>query len=156
MSYAYTSGHLYARQAGGMPGLGRFINGQTESVWVAVFCAFILWLVGMLLAPMLHYFGKDKQGSKYGGVSGKANRFARAARDSFLILLATTVANMAGHGVYTPVIVLTWVAALLLLIWILTQTFLPQLWWLEMVVFLPITAVQIANFALAFKNSPIG
>ncbi|TPX72917.1 hypothetical protein SpCBS45565_g00390 [Spizellomyces sp. 'palustris'] len=147
----HESVHLFARQGGGSPGTNRFINGLTESAWVAVFCAFILWLLGLLLAPVLNRWGAAKAEERYGGASGAANRFARSARDAFLILLATTVANEAGRGITTAVVVLTWVAALLLLFWILISTFAPGYWWLEMLLFFFITGVQIANFALAFK-----
>ncbi|KAJ3179070.1 hypothetical protein HDU85_005025 [Gaertneriomyces sp. JEL0708] len=152
-SLAYI-GELVRRQAGGIPGINRFINGKNEAVWISVYVAFILWLLSLLIAPAMHNFGKNKPVGRLGGLSGIANRFARAARDTFLIVLVTVLVNQSGHGVSGGIVALQWIVTALLVLWTLVEAFAPQLWWLDMLLFLGAMVLQIISFALAFRNAP--
>ncbi|KAL2913126.1 hypothetical protein HK105_207364 [Polyrhizophydium stewartii] len=142
---------------GGIAGLNQFANGDTESVWIAVFIFFILWLIGLLILPIVEATAGDPKPSE-SGVPRTIHSYTRAARDGFLILLATTLANQAGHGITYNIVAITWTSFALLVLWTLLHTFTPLalrfMWWIEMLVFLPIAALQIANFALAFRNAP--
>ncbi|RKO88762.1 hypothetical protein BDK51DRAFT_27529 [Blyttiomyces helicus] len=102
-----------------------FPGSNTEACWVAVFTFFIIWLLGLFFVP---FAGNLFKGSE-GGIRQGANNFARASRDAFLILLAVVVANQAGDGLDTT----CW-----------------RIWWMDMLMLLPIVGLAIADFALAF------
>ncbi|KAI8912136.1 hypothetical protein BC831DRAFT_491353 [Entophlyctis helioformis] len=144
---------------GGVLGIDRFPDVYTESVWIAVFTFFIVWLLALFLSPIAEgYASFSKPGETKDHPPRSLRNFARAARDSFLILLATTLANQSGHGIDYRIMALTWTSFAVLALWTLLHTLLPVavdvLWWLDMLVFLPVVGLQIASFALAFTNAP--
>ncbi|KAJ3031796.1 hypothetical protein HDV00_008126 [Rhizophlyctis rosea] len=144
--------HIAKRQAGGMAGLNHFPTGGMKALWIATFTMFIIWLLGLLFAPIAAKFLSGGDGK--GGMSRSVNNLARSARDAFLILLATTLVTQAGYGASPGVVAMHWVTFGFLILWILLQTFAPGLWWLEMLFFLPVIVLEIINFALAFRGAP--
>ncbi|KAJ3045812.1 hypothetical protein HK097_001110 [Rhizophlyctis rosea] len=145
--------HLSARQGGTAPGVNHFPTGGMKALWIATFTMFIIWLVGLLLAPIAARFLSGREGGE-AGMSRNFNNLARAARDAFLILLVTTLVTQAGYGASPGVVALHWVSFGFLILWLLVNTFAPNLWWLEFLAFLPVAVLQVINFALAFRGAP--
>ena len=83
--------------------------------------------------------------------------FARSSRDGFLILLGLVAVTQSGYGATQGVLILDWITFALLVIWIIKQSVnqvLPSAWWIDSLLFLPIMAISIIVFALAFRGAP--
>ncbi|KAJ3126457.1 hypothetical protein HK098_007509 [Nowakowskiella sp. JEL0407] len=136
-----------------MAGANQFPDGGTEAVWVAVYTMFIIWLLGLFIVPMTFRLMNKPRVSGGPTPHDRMSNYCRAARDSFLILLGSTLINQSGYGI-TPVnVALTWIVLGLCVLWILIGIVFPK-WWLELLVLIPIAVLQIINSAFAFRNSP--
>ncbi|KAJ3299308.1 hypothetical protein HK104_009427 [Borealophlyctis nickersoniae] len=59
------------RQGGGQVGINRFPSGGMKAIWIAAFTMFIIWLLGLILAPIANkVFSKD---GKPGGMVRQLN-----------------------------------------------------------------------------------
>ncbi|KAJ3322332.1 RAB3A interacting protein [Blyttiomyces sp. JEL0837] len=142
--------------AGGTLGFNGFQGLYTESAWIATFCLFIIWLLSLLISPIIVklFPSTSSGGRETNSAAERMSYFTRACRDAFLIILATTLVNMAGFGINSGVVTLTWIVFGLLVAWIVAIAAGLSFWWLELLLLLPIVVLQIINFALAFRNAP--
>ncbi|TPX50252.1 hypothetical protein SeMB42_g01388 [Synchytrium endobioticum] len=138
---------------GGTVGAAQF-EPYIESLWVTVFIFFILWVVGLFIAPLLQKFSKQRGGGGGDGMGARAANFTRGARDGLLILLVLTLVTMAGHGPSGGVIAIQWVLLGLLLVWCCLQAAHEIPWFTLPLVALPIAVLAIINYALAFRGAP--
>ncbi|EGF78341.1 hypothetical protein BATDEDRAFT_26947 [Batrachochytrium dendrobatidis JAM81] len=151
---------------GGLLGHDTFASSETQfiAVWIATFIFFILWLLSLFLLPVIEALAskaheesvEERESETVPPAS--ASTMTRSSRDAFLILLATTLANQSGHGHTYYTLSITWASFSLLVVWIFVRMLIPEaarfMWWLDMLVFFPVLALQIANFGLAFSNAP--
>jgi hypothetical protein len=83
--------------------------------------------------------------------------FARSSRDGFLILLGLVTVTQSGYGATQGVLILVWITFALLVVWIIKQCVnevLPSAWYIDSILFLPIIAISIVVFAMAFRGAP--
>ena len=47
--------------AGGMLGVNRFVGGLTQSMWIATFILFVIWLIALVIAPLAATIGGSEK-----------------------------------------------------------------------------------------------
>ncbi|KAI9362916.1 hypothetical protein DFJ73DRAFT_773064 [Zopfochytrium polystomum] len=143
--------------AGGVVGHNYFPDGGTEAAFVATFVLFITWLLSLFATPIVHLntsdtdHGREREAS---GPLGRISYLTRVARDGFLLLFATTVANFSGHGISSAVEILSWIVMGLVLLWELTIVGGVAHWWVELLFVIPVVIIEAISFGLAFRNAP--
>lgn len=113
---------------------------------------FIIWLLSLVISPLAAIVNG---GSRSAPKALKS--FARSSRDGFLILLGLVTATQSGYGATQGVLILFWITFALLVVWIVKQSMnelVPTVWYIESLLFLPILAISIVVFALAFRGAP--
>ena len=81
--------------SGGVLGRNTFPGGYTESVWIATFTFFVIWLLALVISPLSATVSNEHKLV----VPKSIRNFSRASRDSFLILLGITTINQSGYGI---------------------------------------------------------
>jgi hypothetical protein len=111
---------------------------------------FIIWLLSLVISPLAAIINGENH-------SKALKAFVRSARDGFLILLGLVAVTQSGYGATQGVLILVWIVFALLVVWIIKQSVnqvLPCAWYVDSLLFLPIIALSIVVFALAFRGAP--
>ncbi|KAJ3121347.1 hypothetical protein HK098_003761 [Nowakowskiella sp. JEL0407] len=101
LAFVLMSALVEVNAQGGGTNLNSFVDGGHEAVWVAVYTIFIIWLLGLVIAPITYRFLHKASDRPDSGPTAhdRLNNYNRAARDSFLILLGSTLINQSGFGI---------------------------------------------------------